>query len=74
MFAKVEVNGENTHPLFKYLRHNSELYDKKTGEAKQIPWNFGKFLVDRDGKVVGFYGPRVKPLEMESEIRRLLDI
>lgn len=58
MMEKIEVNGPNTHPLYAYLRNNSELAEKATGEAKQIPWNFAKFLVDREGHVVKFYGPR----------------
>lgn len=66
MFAKIEVNGDNVHPLFKFLRNNSELYDPVTQTTKQIPWNFGKFLVDREGKVVGFYGPKVEPISMEQ--------
>ena len=72
MFSKVEVNGENAHPLFKFLRHNSELYEETTKTAKQIPWNFAKFLLDRDGKVVKFYGPRVEPNKMEDDIVALL--
>jgi len=72
MFSKVEVNGEDAHPLFKFLRNNSELYDPKTNTAKQIPWNFAKFLLDRNGKVVGFYSPRVDPIDMEKDIEKLL--
>jgi glutathione peroxidase len=47
MFSKIEVNGEKTHPLYMFLRRNSELYDPKTDTAKVIPWNFAKFLVNR---------------------------
>jgi glutathione peroxidase len=46
LFEKVEVNGPNTHPVYRFLRNNSELYDKKTKEAKVIPWNFSKFLLN----------------------------
>ena len=74
MFSKIEVNGEKAHPLFKYLRYNSILYDKKTDKAKQIPWNFAKFLVDQNGKVVSFYEPHIKPLKLEDEIKKLLGI
>ena len=58
VMEKIEVNGENTHPLFAYLRNNSELFDPKTGTAKQIPWNFAKFMVNSEGKVIQFYGPK----------------
>ena len=73
MFAKVNVNGPNTHPLFAYLRCNSELYDRSSGKAKQIPWNFGKFLLDEEGKVVKYFNPTVSPLDMEEEIVELLE-
>ncbi len=57
LFEKVEVNGPNTHPLFVYLRNNSELFDSKTGEAKVIPWNFAKFLINSKGEVFKFFSP-----------------
>lgn len=62
---KIEVNGPNTHEVYRYLRLNSEL---KSGnnEAKEVPWNFGKFLLDADGNVVKFYNPDVKPKEMKA--------
>ena len=46
MFEKTEVNGKNAHEVFKFLRANSELYDKKEKTAKEIPWNFAKFLLN----------------------------
>ena len=54
MFAKIEVNGANAHPLYKYLK------DKEPGllGIEAIKWNFTKFLVDRKGKVVKRYAPR----------------
>lgn len=61
MFAKIEVNGETTDELFQFLRNNSELYDHKTGKAGVIPWNFAKFILDRNGKVIKFAHPTVKP-------------
>lgn len=64
MFAKVEVNGDNTDELFQYLRNNSELFDPKTGKAGVLPWNFAKFILDRNGKVVKFAHPTVKPQEL----------
>ena len=49
MFEKIEVNGEHCHPVYNYLRTHSELYDDKKKVASKIPWNFAKFLVDRNG-------------------------
>ena len=57
---KVEVNGANTHPVFVFLRNNSVLYDHKTKTSKVIPWNFAKFFVNSEGKVVQFFPPSVK--------------
>jgi glutathione peroxidase len=72
MFSKIEVNGVNTHPIYKYLKHNcSEMRDEKKG-YKNIPWNFAKFLVDADGKVIKFYSPKITPKEMMKDIFPLL--
>ena len=57
LFEKIEVNGPNTHPVYQFLRNNSELFNPKTKVATVIPWNFAKFLVDKNGKVVKFYKP-----------------
>jgi glutathione peroxidase len=68
LFAKIEVNGANTHPLYKYLK----------GEAKgllgteSIKWNFTKFLVDKDGKVVTRYAPTDTPQSIEKDVAALL--
>lgn len=64
MFGKVEVNGPNTSDLYRYLRFNSELFNPQSGEVKVVPWNFAKFVLDRNGKVIKFAGPRVKPKEL----------
>lgn len=68
MFAKVEVNGENAHPLFQYLKEEApgEL------ESKAIEWNFAKFLVDRYGQVVGRYASTVSPTDISDDIEKLL--
>jgi len=65
MFSKIEVNGPGTHDVYKYLRANSSLYDPKTKKCKEIPWNFAKFLVDKDGKVVHYF----LPTDMPNDIR-----
>lgn len=68
MFAKVNVNGRDAHPLFKYLK--SERPGILWLEA--IKWNFTKFLVDRDGKVLERFGPKTKPEAIEDRIAALL--
>jgi glutathione peroxidase len=67
MFAKVEVNGEGTHPIFRYLK------DELTGLfGKKIKWNFTKFVIDKNGKPVKRFAPVTKPEKMESTIKKLL--
>ena len=73
LFSKIEVNGPDAHPLFKYLRANSKLHDPITGDSKEIPWNFSKFLLDRNGKVVGFYYPQDMVSSFEDKIVELLN-
>ena len=66
-FAKIEVNGDNEAPLFTYLK-------KQQGGllGSKIKWNFTKFLVDRDGKVIDRFAPTVTPDKIESKIKELL--
>ena len=67
MFGKIEVNGANVHPLFRYLKH------QKSGVlGSTIKWNFTKFLVDRSGKVVGRHAPTTKPEALTKDIEALL--
>jgi len=68
MFSKIDVNGENAHPLYKHLKENAS----GLLGSKMIKWNFTKFLVDRNGNVVGRYSPSTKPSEMEEDIKKLL--
>jgi len=63
MFAKAEVRGEGAHPLFKHLTG---------GDDELIPWNFTKFLVDRGGKLVRRYEPKVTPDQLAGDIEALL--
>jgi glutathione peroxidase len=70
IFEKIEVNGANAHPLYKYLtRARRGLFG-----TPSIKWNFTKFLVDRTGRVIARYSPRVKPSALEDAIQRLLKI
>lgn len=68
IFAKTDVNGSRTHPLFKILK------SAKRGwlGVGTIAWNFTKFLIDRDGHVVARYGPRQTPERIEGRIVEVL--
>jgi glutathione peroxidase len=67
MFAKIDVNGNNAHPLFNYLKN------QKSGLlGPSIKWNFTKFLIDRSGKVVARHAPTAKPEGLSREIEALL--
>ncbi len=72
MFSKIEVNGPNSCEVYKYLRFNSELYEPKKKEVKEIPWNFAKFLVNDEGKVIQYYNPRIDPQAIMADIKKLL--
>jgi len=67
MFSKIDVNGENTHPLYVYLKENAGGFLIDT-----IKWNFTKFLVDKNGKVVERYAPSTTPQDIEKDIENLL--
>ena len=71
LFAKTDVNGENTCEVYKYLRNNSELYDAAKLQAKEIPWNFAKFFVNSKGKVVAYFPPKSID-EMEGQVKEML--
>ena len=68
MFAKIEVNGVNAHPLYRHLKH--EAPGLLGSEA--IKWNFTKFLIGKDGKVVKRYGSMDTPEKIDGDIARLL--
>lgn len=67
MFAKIDVNGENAHPLFKYLK--AEL---KGTFGSKIKWNFTKFLISPEGKPVKRFAPTTKPESIEKYIQQIL--
>jgi glutathione peroxidase len=67
MAEKVSVKGENIHPLFNYLTEEA----RKMGVEDPIKWNFTKFLVDENGKLVGVFASKVKP--MSEEITKYLN-
>lgn len=64
---KVDVKGENQHPLFRYLTDAA-----KGMLSEKIKWNFTKFLVDRDGNVISRFSPQKKPAQIEKDIEKLL--
>jgi glutathione peroxidase len=85
-FAKIEVNGENAHPLYKHLKKEApkdtdnggmaglllKLKDKFSVEKNEIQWNFTKFLIDREGNVINRFAPTFKPEELEQHIEKVL--
>lgn len=66
-FGKIDVNGDNADPLFKFLKEN-----RKGFITEAIKWNFTKFLVDRNGKVVKRYAPTTNPSKIEGDIEKEL--
>ena len=68
MFAKVDVKGDKAHPLYTYM---TEQAPGLLG-MKAVKWNFTKFLIGKDGKVVGRFAPQTKPVDLEVEIEKVL--
>lgn len=71
LFAKIEVNGPNAHPLYQFLKKEKAGLFGVLG-MDSIKWNFTKFLVDRSGKVVGRYASATTPAGLEPAIEKLL--
>ena len=63
MFSKIEVNGAGAHPVYRYLKENTP---EKTGE--ELPWNFTKFLVGRDGRVLARFEPMTTPEQIGARL------
>ena len=68
MFAKIEVNGDGAHPLYKYLKQHA----KGILGTEAIKWNFTKFLVSRDGERIERYAPTTTPEELVKDIEGML--
>ncbi|EON92851.1 glutathione peroxidase [Marinobacter lipolyticus SM19] len=68
MFAKIDVNGSEAHPLYRFLKKEA------TGVmgSEKVKWNFTKFLVNREGKVIRRYPPTTKPEAIRADIETLL--
>lgn len=69
MFSKIDVNGNDAHPLYQWLKSQPK---GRGTMGNAIKWNFTKFLIDREGNVVGRYGSIVTPERLEQEIKKLL--
>lgn len=67
MFQKIDVNGKNAHPLYKFLKSKA-----KGSIGSSIKWNFTKFIVDRSGNVVKRFASALNPSDMREEIEKLL--
>ena len=76
MFEKLDVNGEGTHDIYAYLRSHAPppqtTYTQQGPLCKLINWNFAKFLVDSEGKVVKHYKPATSPLQIKPDIENLI--
>jgi glutathione peroxidase len=68
MFEKIDVNGANAHPIYKYLTSQAKGFFNN-----KVKWNFTKFLVDSEGKVIKRYAPTVVPSKIEADIKKLLN-
>jgi len=67
MFAKIDVNGKDAHPLYRWLK------DEQSGLfGGRIKWNFTKFLVGRDGRVLNRYAPQTEPADLADDIEEAL--
>ena len=67
LMKKVDVNGKDAHPIYKYLKSET-----KGLLGSSIKWNFTKFLINRDGTVIKRYAPTVTPAKMENDIKAML--
>jgi glutathione peroxidase len=68
IFEKIDVNGKDTHPLYRHLKREA----RGVLGSEPIKWNFTKFLVNREGEVVGRYGSTTKPEQIEADIEAVL--
>lgn len=67
MFEKIDVNGENAHPLYKFIKSETKGFLNR-----DIKWNFTKFLIDGEGKVIKRYAPTTPPMKIKNDIENLL--
>lgn len=67
MFSKIDVNGNNAHPIYKFLKN-----ELKGFPGSEIKWNFTKFIIDKNGKPYKRVSPILKPESMKNDIEKLL--
>lgn len=70
----MEINGKNTHPLYRFLRTNSTLYNPTKKDCARVGSDFTKFLVDKYGNVVKVYPPGTNTKALEEDIETLLNL
>lgn len=68
LFAKIEVNGAGTHPLYAWLKAETPGAE----QGQEIGWNFAKFLIGRDGQPIARYSPRTAPSDLADDIAKAL--
>jgi glutathione peroxidase-family protein len=71
LMEKVNVNGPETHEVFQFIKYNSSLYKENDNLNGPISWNFGKFLIDREGRVIKYYAPTDD--KIDADIQAALD-
>lgn len=71
--SKIDVNGENADPVYSWLRRNSDFWCEQKKVAKMCPWNFTKFIVDRNGTVVKTGLQKDFPEDLKPTILELLE-
>lgn len=75
LMNKCDVNGANSHPVFKYLRKNTDCFiNPQTGKIKNIPWNFAKFVADANGNIIFYSNPRQSLYRNIDEIEVFLGL
>lgn len=67
MFSKINVNGSHAHPIYKYLKK-----ELKGFPGSEIKWNFGKFMIDKNGKPYKRFSPTTAPVKLREDIEKLL--
>ncbi len=70
LFDKIDVNGDSTAPIYQFLKKDNP---SESG-SNDIEWNFTKFLVSRDGKIIKRFGPKTEPEEIKKDIEELLNV
>ena len=68
IFSKIDVKGKNIHPIYKFLTNS-----KPGFLGKSVKWNFTKFLVNHQGKVLKRYSPFISPLKIEKDIKKAIE-